>query len=87
MTRMAHVDAGLKEMGSLRGSRPNLQPGVSGFIRRPLSAWGQGLGARVLGPLGLGLLGRIRHHRQLRRTWIVWSGWVPGGIDDGGTGG
>jgi hypothetical protein len=36
---MAHAEAGSREWARLGGSLPNLQPGLSGFSRRPLSAW------------------------------------------------
>src|SRR6266404_7479521 len=40
----------------------------------------------LLRGIGLALLGQVGYDGKPGRTWIVWSGWVPGGIDDGGTG-
>ena len=36
--------------------------------------------------MGLVVFGQVRDDGKPGRTWIVWSGWVPGGVDDGGTG-
>src|SRR5216683_2232040 len=36
--------------------------------------------------LGLAIPGQVGYDGEPGRTWIVWSGWVPGGIDEGGTG-
>ncbi len=36
--------------------------------------------------LGLAIPGQVGYDGEPGRTWIVRSGWVPGGIDDGGTG-
>jgi len=36
--------------------------------------------------LGLAIPGQVGYDGKPGRTWIVWSGWVPGGVDDGGTG-
>ena len=69
-------------MGLLGGSLPNLQPGPSGFIRRPLGRWSPCcyVGLVSLSP------GQVGYDGEPWRPWVVWSGWVPGGIDDGGTG-
>ena len=40
----------------------------------------------LLRGIGLALLGQVGYDGKPGRRWIVWSGWVPGGIDDGGTG-
>src|SRR5260370_6309726 len=69
-------------MGLLRGSGSNFQPGLSGFSRRPLGAWSP---ACYVG-LGLATPGQVGYDGKPGRTWIVWSGWVPGGVDDGGPG-
>ena len=81
MTRMANVEAGSKEWGLL------------GFYTQS-STWAQRLHQAALGRLeakvlcrpGLAVLGWVRYHSKPGRTWVVWSGWVPGGIDNGGTG-
>src|SRR5258708_26216942 len=36
--------------------------------------------------LGLAIPGQVGYDGEPGRTWIVWSGWVPGGVDDGGPG-
>jgi len=36
--------------------------------------------------LGLAIPGQVGYDDEPGRTWIVWSGWVPGGVDDGGPG-
>ena len=69
-------------MGALGGSLPNLQPGVSGFIRRPLGP----RESMLLCGLGLVIPGQVGYDGKHGRTWIVGSGWVLGVIDDGGTG-
>jgi hypothetical protein len=35
---------------------------------------------------GLAIPGQVGYGGKPGRTWIVWSGWVPGGVDDGGPG-
>src|SRR6267154_973855 len=40
----------------------------------------------LLRGIGLALLGQVGYDGKPGRRWIVWSGWVPGGVDDGGTG-
>ncbi len=67
--------------GSSKGSRPTLPPRPTGFSRQPLG----GCSPRLC-RLGLGVLGRVRHHRQPRRAWIVRLASFHGGIDDGGSG-
>src|SRR5712671_2761632 len=36
--------------------------------------------------LGLAIPGQVGYDGKPGRPWIVWSGWVPGGVDDRGTG-
>jgi hypothetical protein len=36
--------------------------------------------------LGLAIPGQVGYDGEPGRTWIVWSGWVPGVVDDGGPG-
>src|SRR5260370_17583475 len=36
--------------------------------------------------LGLAIPGQVGYDGKPGRTWIVWSGRVPGGVDDGGPG-
>src|SRR5260370_42526299 len=56
----------------------------STWAQRLQQATRERLEPRVLCRLGLGLLGRVRHHRQPRRPWIVRLTGFYGGIDDGG---
>ncbi len=78
---MAHVEAGSKEWGLL-----GFYTQSSTWAQRLQQATRERLEPRVLCRLGLGLLGRVRHHRQPRRTWIVRLAGFHGGIDDGGSG-
>ncbi len=70
---MAHVEAGSKEWGLL------------GFYTQS-STWAQRLQQTTRERLGLSVLGLGRYDCKPWRTWIVWSGWAHGGIDDGGPG-
>src|SRR3984893_17249484 len=83
---MAHAEAGLKEW-------------VSWGVPTESSTWGQRLHQATSRPLesmllcglGLAIPGQVGYDGKPGRTWIVWSAWVPGGIDaggidDGGTG-
>ncbi len=36
--------------------------------------------------VGFAAPGQVGYDGKPGRAWIVWSGWVPGGIDDSGTG-
>jgi hypothetical protein len=36
--------------------------------------------------LGLAIPGQVGYDSKAWRPWIVWSGWVPFGVDDGRTG-
>jgi hypothetical protein len=40
----------------------------------------------LLRGLGLATPGQVGYDGKPGRTWIVWSGWVPVDVDDGGTG-
>src|SRR6266853_2360190 len=81
MTRMAHVEAGSKEWGLL-----GFYTQSSTWAQRLQQATRERLEPRVLRRLGLGLLGRVRHHRKPWRPWIVRLASFHGGIDDGGRG-
>ncbi len=81
LTRRAHVEGGLKD-GSLKG----VQAESSTWAQRLQQAASQRLEPRVLCQLGLAILGHVGYDGKPGRAWIVWSGWVPGGVDDGGPG-
>src|SRR5712664_4926844 len=40
----------------------------------------------LLRGLGLSIPGQCGYDGKPGRTWVVWSGWVPGRVEDGGPG-
>jgi len=63
-----------------------VQAESSTWAQRLQQATSQRLEPRLLCGLGLAIPGQVGYDGKPGRTWIVWSGWVPGGVDDGGPG-
>src|SRR5712664_3121512 len=40
----------------------------------------------LLRGIGLAIPGQVGYDGKPGRTWVVWSGWVPGRVEDGGPG-